>query len=183
MSETTSKNPTGGNEGKPRRKYTKRSAGERVKARFDATANVVHNLDDLSDEERNALAILERIKNRAAAKADAGEIKTATSSVHPELARLLDEQKRLQSENRKWETRERRLIAAELEAQAYRDNGDYRDIMLPWLETAIETVKTQIEAGNDPNPGTRPSVRFVDVGERLKELTGNESETVETMSD
>lgn len=166
-----------GNEGRARtRKYTKRTAGERVASKVEAVENLAKSMD-LSPE---ILAVLEQVKTQAVEKADAGELKPTAASAHPILAQLNDELKRLKREQRSADIRDRRLIEAQIEAECYAKNASFRDTMLPWVESAIETVRTQIEAGETVTEPERPDVERVNVAKlieaRMDELKTDESQ-------
>lgn len=170
-----------GNAGKARtRKYTKRSAGERVASKVEAVENLAKSMD-LPPE---ILAVLNQVKEQAVQKADAGELKATAASAHPILAQLNEEFKRLKREQLSAEIRETRLVKAEIEAACYRENASYRDEMLPWVESALETVKAQIEAGETVEEPERPDVERVDVAhlieERLSEIEADDESDEDT---
>jgi len=156
---------------RPTRTYNKRSKSKRVASKFDETLNLARNLT-LSDADREALARVEEIKARAMAAAERDEIKPSKATLHPMLISLLEEQKSLRKEIRSAEIRERRLRIAEIEADCYRENQSYRDEMFSWVESAIETVRAQIDAGQEPQEPERPNVSRVDVARLVEQRVG-----------
>lgn len=142
----------------------------RVRAKIDEALNLVKAVE-LTDDEREALKIVERLQEKAAAAALAGKLSTgAVKGEHPVLAAIREEAKRARSEAGKLDTVLRRIENLREEVAIFEENAEYRRVILPWLERQIPLIEEQIKAGKEPAPESRPDIERIDVISMLKDL-------------